>query len=59
MSDSLQINHVGSVVLLRLNRPQVYNSFNREMALALQSALDDAAANKDVRCIVITGNGKA
>jgi 2-(1,2-epoxy-1,2-dihydrophenyl)acetyl-CoA isomerase len=59
MSETIQIQQVGSVVLLRLNRPQVYNSFNREMALALQGALDDAAANKDVRCIVITGNGKA
>ena len=59
MSDTIQIQHVGSVALLRLNRPQVYNSFNREMALALQSALDEAAANKDVRCIVLTGNGKA
>jgi len=59
MSDTIHIQQVGSVALLRLNRPQVYNSFNREMALALQSALDDAAANKDIRCIVISGNGKA
>ena len=59
MSDTIQIQQVGSVALIRLNRPQVYNSFNREMALALQGELDEAAANKDVRCIVLTGNGKA
>lgn len=44
---------------LTLNRPEVFNSFNREMALALQQALDSCAANDEVRAIVITGNGKA
>ncbi len=39
MSDTLQIQHVGSVALIRLNRPQVYNSFNREMALACKVPL--------------------
>jgi 2-(1,2-epoxy-1,2-dihydrophenyl)acetyl-CoA isomerase len=44
---------------IRLNRPDVFNSFNRQMALECQSALDDFAANPAVRAIVITGNGKA
>lgn len=47
------------IARLTLNRPDVYNSFNREMALALQKALDDCAANDGVRAIVLTGNGKA
>lgn len=49
-------NNVGYIVL---NRPEVYNSFNRPMALRMQEILDDFAANKDVRAIHITGNGKA
>lgn len=48
-----------SVAILTLNRPDKFNSFNREMALELQSLLDDCAADKNVRCIYITGNGKA
>jgi 2-(1,2-epoxy-1,2-dihydrophenyl)acetyl-CoA isomerase len=44
---------------IRLNRPDVFNSFNRQMALECQAALDDFAANPNVRAIVITGNGKA
>lgn len=44
---------------LTLNRPEVFNSFNREMALLLQSELDAAEKNPEVRAIVITGNGKA
>ncbi len=46
------------VLTLILNRPKVYNSFNREMSLELQNALDEAEADDTVRCIVITGEGK-
>jgi len=46
------------VLTLILNRPKVYNSFNREMSLELQQALDEAEADATVRCIVITGEGK-
>jgi 2-(1,2-epoxy-1,2-dihydrophenyl)acetyl-CoA isomerase len=47
------------VLTLTLNRPEVFNSFNKEMALSLQQALDNAAKDDDVRAIVITGEGKA
>jgi 2-(1,2-epoxy-1,2-dihydrophenyl)acetyl-CoA isomerase len=59
MSDTLQIQQIGAVQLIRLNRAPVFNSFNREMALALQGALDAAADDTNVRCIVLTGSGKA
>ena len=44
---------------LKLNRPEVFNSFNKEMAISLQNALDDCALNDAVRSIVIIGEGKA
>jgi 2-(1,2-epoxy-1,2-dihydrophenyl)acetyl-CoA isomerase len=47
------------VCTLALNRPAVYNSFNKSMALQLQAHLDDCAADQSVRVIVITGMGKA
>ena len=47
------------VTTLTLNRPDVFNSFNREMALSLQQHLDDCADDPEVRCIVITGSGRA
>jgi 2-(1,2-epoxy-1,2-dihydrophenyl)acetyl-CoA isomerase len=47
------------VAWITLNRPEVFNSFNREMALATQAALQTAAADDSVRAIVLTGNGKA
>lgn len=52
-------SQTGGVVTLTLNRPEVFNSFNRGMALALQDAIALAGADKSVRCIVLTGAGKA
>jgi 2-(1,2-epoxy-1,2-dihydrophenyl)acetyl-CoA isomerase len=47
------------VAYITLNRPEKFNSFNREMALALQDCLDKAEADETVRCIYLTGMGKA
>jgi 2-(1,2-epoxy-1,2-dihydrophenyl)acetyl-CoA isomerase len=48
-----------SVAVVTLNRPEKFNSFNGEMALLLQKILDDCAADKNIRAIYLTGNGKA
>lgn len=48
-----------AVAYITLNRPDKFNSFNREMALLMQEKLDEAAASKEVRAIYITGAGKA
>ena len=47
------------VAIIALNRPDVFNSFNREMALAVITALDDCEVDPNVHVIVLTGNGKA
>jgi len=56
---SIELNIDNKVATISLNRPDVFNSFNREMALRLQKVLDDCEANDEVRAIVLTGNGKA
>ena len=48
-----------AVAIIKLNRPEKFNSFNREMALLLQTILDECAADINVRAIYLTGNGKA
>jgi 2-(1,2-epoxy-1,2-dihydrophenyl)acetyl-CoA isomerase len=48
----------GSIACITLNRPEKYNAFNREMALLLQQTLDECQS-KDVRCVYLTGAGKA
>lgn len=47
-----------AVAYITLNRPGKYNAFNREMALLLQKKLDDCQS-RDIRCVYITGSGKA
>ena len=59
MNQSIQLHVANKVAVITLNRPEVFNSFNREMALSLQTILDACEANDDVRAIVLTGNGKA
>ncbi|MEJ6584051.1 MAG: enoyl-CoA hydratase-related protein [Crocinitomicaceae bacterium] len=44
---------------LKMNRPEVFNSFNKAMAIALQTELDKCAVDSSVRAIIITGEGKA
>jgi 2-(1,2-epoxy-1,2-dihydrophenyl)acetyl-CoA isomerase len=44
---------------LTLNRPDKFNSFNRSMALELQSELDKAKIDPNIRAVLITGEGKA
>jgi len=56
---SIELKIENKVAFIALNRPAVFNSFNREMALRLQSVLDDCEKNDAVRAIVLTGNGKA
>ena len=56
---SILIEVKESVAIITLNRPDKFNSFNREMALLLQKILDDCAADKNIRCIYLTGSGKA
>ena len=56
---SITLKIENNVAFLALNRPEVFNSFNREMALNLQEKLDDCEKNNEVRAIVLTGNGKA
>jgi len=48
-----------NIAFITLNRPEVFNSFNREMALRLQDILDACEINDEVRAVVLSGNGKA
>jgi 2-(1,2-epoxy-1,2-dihydrophenyl)acetyl-CoA isomerase len=47
----------GSVLTITLNRPEVYNAFNRAMHDGIRAGLREARGS-DVRAVVITGAGK-
>jgi 2-(1,2-epoxy-1,2-dihydrophenyl)acetyl-CoA isomerase len=54
----VRVSHAGSVRTLALNRPQALNSFTAAMHGELRSALDAAAVDREVRCVVVTGTGR-
>lgn len=59
MSSFIQFEISNGVGVITLNRADKYNSFVREMALALQDALKSCEADKTVRAVLLTGKGKA
>ena len=59
LMSSILFQTENNVAFVTLNRPEKFNSFNRDMALALQQRLDACENDESIRCIYITGNGKA
>lgn len=59
MSEELIYTIDEGVATIRLNRPEKMNAFTDEMLADWLEALDDCAANPDVRVVVITGTGRA
>lgn len=56
-SDDVILDRVGSAAVIRLNRPKALNSINLSMVRAIRAALDDAAEDVSVSCVVLTGEG--
>ena len=52
------VSDAGAVRTLALNRPQALNSFTVAMHGELMAALEAAAAEPAVRCVVLTGSGR-
>ncbi|MBX3618857.1 MAG: 2-(1,2-epoxy-1,2-dihydrophenyl)acetyl-CoA isomerase PaaG [Rhizobacter sp.] len=59
MSDLVLCSRQAAVTTLTLNRPAALNSFTAELHQALLARLDEAAADPAVRCLVLTGAGRA
>lgn len=49
----------GSIAIITFNRPEKFNAFNTEMALTFIEILDKCEKDKSIRCVQITGAGKA
>ncbi|MCB0641942.1 MAG: enoyl-CoA hydratase/isomerase family protein, partial [Phaeodactylibacter sp.] len=57
--ENIDFSIEANVAKILLNRPNVFNSFNREMALEVQEALKACEKDPEVRAIFISGTGKA
>ena len=49
----------GRVATIVLNRPQVLNAVNAKMHEDLRGALKEMGGNPDIRCLILTGEGRA
>ncbi|WP_433218301.1 crotonase/enoyl-CoA hydratase family protein [Dactylosporangium sp. CS-047395] len=49
----------GHIAVIRLNRPEALNAVNAALSTAAGEALERAAADPEVRVVVITGSGRA
>jgi 2-(1,2-epoxy-1,2-dihydrophenyl)acetyl-CoA isomerase len=60
MANNFVVNDKHGMVLhITLNRPDKFNSFNREMAMQLLAAFHQAAITPSIRAVLLTGTGKA
>ena len=59
MSDSILTEIADGVATITLNRPDKLNAFDDPMLAALGKALKGAAKDPQVRCVVLTGAGRA
>jgi 2-(1,2-epoxy-1,2-dihydrophenyl)acetyl-CoA isomerase len=57
-TSTILVEQAGAVRTITLNRPQALNSFTGEMHEQLLAALNAAADDREVRCVVLTGAGR-
>lgn len=55
----LDLTVTDGVAWVRLNRPDAMNALDRALKVALLDALRTAADDPAIRCVVLTGNGRA
>jgi enoyl-CoA hydratase len=56
--ENLKIEQDGKIVILKINRPKVYNALNTQTLKDLECALYEISHDKSVSCLIITGEGE-
>ena len=56
---TILVENDGNVRIITLNRPEKLNAITLEMATELNAAVQDAANDDSVKCVVLTGKGRA
>jgi 2-(1,2-epoxy-1,2-dihydrophenyl)acetyl-CoA isomerase len=58
-SDSVRHRREGHVAVLSIERPERMNALSPEVFARLRALLDDCEADAGVRCVILTGSGRA
>lgn len=56
---TLQVAAEGGVLTITFNRPESLNAYNEAMSVELSAALKSAAREDAIRCVLLTGAGRA
>jgi 2-(1,2-epoxy-1,2-dihydrophenyl)acetyl-CoA isomerase len=56
---TIRVAHAGAVATITLHRPEAFNALNRSLKSELLAALKALARDGGVRCVVLTGAGRA
>jgi len=59
VTDVIEIRNHEAVRIIAFNRPETRNAISTEVLLKMRAALKEAAADENVRALVLTGNGGA
>ena len=59
MTAFLTSERQGAVAVITICRPEAMNSFNRSLRLDLLAAFEQVAADRSIRVVVLTGQGRA
>ncbi|ANO51785.1 enoyl-CoA hydratase/isomerase family protein [Woeseia oceani] len=57
--ETVKYSQNGPVAIITMSRPEAMNSFNTALRLDLRKAFEHAAADKSVRAVVLTGEGRS
>ena len=57
--ETIKVTAAGGTLWITLNRPDRLNAFNEQMGVDLLEALREGEKAPEVRCLVLTGEGKA
>ncbi|WP_433722570.1 crotonase/enoyl-CoA hydratase family protein [Nocardia sp. CA-129566] len=59
MTDAATLHREGHIAIITLNRPEAMNAVNAALSIAVGAALEELAADRELRAGVITGAGRA
>jgi 2-(1,2-epoxy-1,2-dihydrophenyl)acetyl-CoA isomerase len=57
--ETVNVHRRGHAATIELNRPETMNAWNRQFGVDLLAAVQDVAADDDVRAVCLTGAGRA
>jgi enoyl-CoA hydratase len=55
---AVRIERDGPVAVVTMSRPEAFNAFNTEQLRALSDAVAEVAADREIRAVVLTGEGR-